>query len=278
MSRKISLLGCLLACALLCPAADAAQIYIPVTGAETDVTLHKAGDGAEYDRDEGETDAVSALDASAYGGSIVGNAQAHAEYRLLKACSDIDYQSGSDSLNCYSSAKAWYDDTIQVLGPQEFWVNHTTQLRLGFKLDGTIDFDGTFDMVYAQLRIEYPNVDDPGLEPMVEYLHPEDVDGNGVVYLTIYDYAGQVLDLNVCLETNLYVNGANIAGDGVVDFYNTMTYDSTTVVDSDDESVYAGFDGSDNQTAGGAGWQIIPEPATVALVTLGALALLRRRN
>jgi len=249
------------------------------TGASTGLLIHKITPppSSVGDYEDDATYALSELDTTYYGGTISGKAEAYAQYRLLKAYADIDYTTGTLALECSSGATAWYDDTIDITAPENFWLNYTADLKLAFHLDGSLTTSGTFTMDYARLQIQYSP--DPENEPRNDFLDLEDCDENGLAYLTIYDYSGDALDLHVMLDTILYAYGANLSGSGVSDFYSTMTYHSTTVLD-DDQEVLAQFDANNNLISGDPGWAMtsIPEPATLSLLTLGALTLLRKRR
>jgi len=275
-----------------------------VTGVETDVRIQfrgdrtvdpplpseAIGDGWYFDA----THARSSLDyvrnpdpedPQAWYGAIDGTAEAHAVTRELKAYAELWWESHDFEMNFTSHAAAWYNETIGIAAPDGFaWGDHT--LRIAFELDGSTDtppgfHDTWLNSAYASLMARYSL--DPEMEPMVDQATLDAVDENGLVYFFIDGYAGEAVDFNFELLASIAVRGSfNSTGYAEVDHYGTATYHSATILGWDDSAedyvMLASFDGADFQTAGGPGWAVVPEPATLSLIALGAWAALRRRK
>ena len=222
-------------------------------------------------------------DPTAWYGSIDGEAKAHAVTRELKAYADLAWQSHGFELDFESSAYAKYDETIQVVAP-EGYVWGGQELRIAFEFSGSTSIPANFEdfwnrNAYSSLEMHYSL--DPELEPMWDQATLDVVDENGLVYFYIGDYAGEAIGLNLKLNASIVLYDVlpdtNYAE---VDLYNTATYHSLTVLEWGDTGplTVASFDGSDNLTAGDPGWAVVPEPATLSLLALGGLAMIRRRT
>jgi hypothetical protein len=280
MTRSIAFAAALIAI-LLAANSQAPAAGMVDTGTTADVTcqVHKPGTGQSGVPNI--TDPTFAdtglIETTAFGTVFSGQATAYAATRNLKAYATMTYD-GVSGVNAYSLAYAKYNEQIAVETPDFGWGNYPgADITLSWRLTGTETVDGSFltdPDWYSNRRVHLTYSPRRGQEPTNVYLEP---DADGLVTYLFEDYEGAVLSLEVQLAIEISAYGDGI-GSATLDYYSTLAYESLTVSDEDGDPIVV-FDAANNVIVGdGAGWSVTPEPATLALLALGSLALVRRRR
>ena len=189
-----------------------------------------------------------------------------------------------------SGGWAYFNDWMTVTGPQpgdpisvnlQFNVEGKEQATAGMEMSGILSFEiDEGGLVYNENGDPVPYLDLWVLSgpqgPVSVKVHNAHV-GDDVRFVL-----GITLSVGTCHLDNQTCGVGPYTGTGSLDFLGTVELDKVVVTDPQDV-VLAEFDGSGNllpgyESSGYGLGQITPEPATLSLMALGALATLRRRR
>jgi len=194
-----------------------------------------------------------------------------------------------------SGGYAYFYDWMTFIGPHP---GDPVSANLQFSINGQVDASGDIDTTGSvTVWVMEGGVLGYDAGSPITYCTPWTLSSQGNINypfsITISDaYFGGVTKFNVTMEVGVgtpspLTNESGIgpyAGTGAINLLNTLTLDGVVVTDPENgNAILAEFDGSGNLLAGyeSSGYglsQFTPEPATLSLMALGALAVLRRRK
>ncbi len=285
-----------LATGIIAPSAVAAELFC-----DAYVTRHRLGDTPISVADTGTDSAAAGVwngdvledwtHVNDYG-SIAGHAQASADVGALACIAVMDYTdsvAGGTRESFQSKATAQYTEVVYIEAPEpEFWANYSGYtVELKYHISGQITRSGAI-YTNAQLLAYNRNLNDgeiegPGHEALYYIGNPDDGVFDEDVYYQIWDYTGEVFEIEISLETS--ASNTNLwdfatTGAATLDFFNTMTLESISVMDDNFDPVVT-FNPDGSCQSGDPGFSFnrdIPEPATMALLALAGLSLCTRRR
>ena len=249
-------------------------------------------------------------------GDIAGWSRAWAATDELKAQVHLECDKDTNNrVKFRSEASCWYGKTVQfeMPGHPDFWAGtpHEHTVQLEFRVTGNIqenDIDGFGVRSEVHLSLFNSNAnpwgeggEGYGWEGLISHTNAahNNVDAAGnydetAVYNYVWadkdwnsgnDYNGEAIPFK--LDLRILGSEANIdgMGEGTVDmdFSNTCVLASVSLFEDDGQNppqLLVTFDAEGNPTGGSqqGDWILIPEPCTLFIASMGAMALLRRRR